>query len=227
MMTNDRSHFDESYRSADGYFGDEPERILVGHIRLIDPTRPALDIGTGQGRNALFLARKGITVDAIDPSGEAIRGTAAAARRNKLPVRSAQASFESFEPGGEDGLGGGFDTYGAICAFGLLPLLTWGAVARLQERVGEWSGPGTIVFVTAFTTDDPSHEVCRREWRSVGKNSFADETGGVRTFVEPGEGPRLFDAFEAVHHWEGRGPEHRHGDGPLQRHALVEMVLRR
>ena len=28
-MTNDRSHFDESYQASHGYFGEEPERILV------------------------------------------------------------------------------------------------------------------------------------------------------------------------------------------------------
>ena len=32
-------------------------------------------------------------------------------------------------------------------------------------------------------------------------------------------------SFDAVHLWEGLGPEHRHGDGSPERHGKVEAVL--
>ncbi len=37
----------------------------------------------------------------------------------------------------------------------------------------------------------------------------------------------LFVKLEVVHTWEGLGQEHRHGDGPTERHGLAEAVLRR
>ncbi len=85
-MKDGRSIFDDAYRKHEGYFGEGPERLLIDHVHLIDSTRPALDVGAGQGRNSLFLARKGIEVDAIDPSDEAVRTTASAARDNNLAV---------------------------------------------------------------------------------------------------------------------------------------------
>jgi hypothetical protein len=30
-----------------------------------------------------------------------------------------------------------------------------------------------------------------------------------------------------LHHWEGMGPEHRHGDSPMERHAMTEVVFQR
>jgi SAM-dependent methyltransferase len=224
-MKNGGPGFDDAYRSAKDFFGGKPEKMLVDFVHLIDPRRPALDVGSGQGRNAIFLAEQGITVDAIDPSGEAVETTGKLARERNLPIRSWQSSFESFEPGTGKEPVGDFDSYGAICLFGLIQLLTWDSIALLRDRVTAWSGPGTALFLTAWTTQDPSFETCTRDWQSVGKNSFADDSGNVRTFLEPGVAPGLFDGFRVEYHWEGMGPAHRHGDGPLQRHGKVELVL--
>jgi SAM-dependent methyltransferase len=226
-MKDERDHFDDCYGAFDAYFGDEPERILVDFLGSIDPARPALDLGAGQGRNAVFLARNGVSVDAVDPSREAVARIAQIARKNGYPIRGIRASFQSFDPGGVHRSSSGFESYGAVCLFGLIQLLTRDGIVGLSGRVDSWSGPGTLVFVTAFTTRDPQYEVCRRHWRQIGNNSFEDESGGIRTFLNPGEAPGLFRLFRVKHHWEGWGPEHSHGDGPLQRHASVEMVLER
>ena len=223
-MNNERSIFDDAYRKHEGYFGEGQAQLLIDHVQLIDSTRPALDVGTGQGRNAVFLAQKGIVVDAIDPSEEAVKATASAARDNNLAVRAIQSSYETFDPRAEREY---FSTYGAICLFGLIQLLTWDSIGRLQDRVNSWSGKGTVVFLTAFTTEDSAFEKCARDWRSVGRNCFEDGRNTIRTFLEPGEAPGLFKGFKAVYHWEGLGPEHRHGDGPMQQHAVVELVLQR
>ncbi len=45
--------------------------------------------------------------------------------------------------------------------------------------------------------------------------------------LEPGELTGLFPDLSPVHTWEGTTPEHRHGDGPSERHGLAEAVLRR
>ncbi|MFD7922414.1 class I SAM-dependent methyltransferase [Streptomyces sp. NPDC059740] len=55
------------------FFVDKPDENLVSSIDrgLITPGR-ALDLGSGPGRNALYLASKGFTVDAVDLSPAAI-----------------------------------------------------------------------------------------------------------------------------------------------------------
>jgi cyclopropane fatty-acyl-phospholipid synthase-like methyltransferase len=223
-MKDDRSIFDDAYRKHEGYFGEGPERLLIDHVHLIDSTRPALDVGAGQGRNALYLAQKGIAVDAIDPSEEAVRAAASAARDNNLAVQAILSFYETFDPRAEREH---FSTYGAICLFGLIQLLTWDSIGLLRDRVGLWSGKGTVVFLKAFTTEDSAFEKCARGWRSIGKNCFEDGSNNIRTFLEPDEAPGLFRGFSVVYHWEGLGPEHRHGDGPIQQHAVVELVLQR
>jgi cyclopropane fatty-acyl-phospholipid synthase-like methyltransferase len=220
-MSPRRNDFDDAYRVSAGYFGDGPERILVAHVGDVDKRRPALDVGAGQGRNAFFLAERGVRVDAIDPSAEAVRAIETAARARKLPVRAVKSGFERFVPEARS------IPYGAICLFGLIQLLDWDSIDELSRRVKLWTAAGSVVFLTAFTTGDPSFESCAESWSAVGKNSFADSDGAVRTFLEPGEARRIFPGFEVVHRWEGTGPQHRHGDGPVHHHAMTEWVLKR
>jgi 2-polyprenyl-3-methyl-5-hydroxy-6-metoxy-1,4-benzoquinol methylase len=210
--------WDEAYGENAAFFGTALDRVLLDHEALLDATRPVLDIGAGQGRNALHLARQGFRVDAIDPSAAAVTSHRDAASREGLDVHSTRAGFldHAAEP----------RSYGTILAMGLIPILDRRGIEQLASRIGLWIAPGGLVFVTAFTVADPSYSRHLTSARSIGKNSFASIEGGIRTFLEPRELPTLFPGFEVVHRWEGAGPHHRHGNGPLHRHAWAEVVLR-
>lgn len=64
--------WDERYRTGDYTPRPHPSRLLVEHEPWL-PSGRALDLATGTGRNALFLAGQGYEVDAVDVSGEALR----------------------------------------------------------------------------------------------------------------------------------------------------------
>lgn len=211
--------FDEQYRKTKDVFGAAPEEILVECAPMIPRDRAVLDVGAGQGRNTLFLARKGLTVDAIDPSSVATETVTAIAESEQLSVRATTCTYDDFRPP--------VDAYGAILVFGLIPILSRDAIDRLVGFVDRWLHPGGLLFITGFTTGDDSCARYAREGRSVGRNSFANQQGGVRTYLEPDELPTLFPRYEVVRHREGLGPEHRHGDGPIERHALDQAVLQR
>lgn len=59
------------YRTRDD-IDDEPAELLVNAMANVAPGR-ALDLACGAGRNAVWLARRGWNVTAIDGSSEAIR----------------------------------------------------------------------------------------------------------------------------------------------------------
>jgi cyclopropane fatty-acyl-phospholipid synthase-like methyltransferase len=211
--------YDEAYSNIEHVFGDRPEKILEKHFKKLSGIRPVLDIGAGQGRHALFLAREGFNVDAVDPSRVAIETLSEKAAKEKLSIRTHQCGFEDFVPQ--------TDYYAGIAVFGLIQTLDWESIGRLIDKIDRWTGPGSLVFVTIFTTADPLYDHHSQTWIKIGNNSFSNKDGSIRTYLDPGEILELFGQYETVHHWEGMGPRHRHGDGPLEQHAMAEAVFQR
>lgn len=79
------------YASARG-----PSKLLVDMLHVL-PKGKALDVACGEGRNAIFLAKNGYDVDAIDISGVAIeRGRAMAAKKG-VQANFIQADMENYK----------------------------------------------------------------------------------------------------------------------------------
>lgn len=87
-------------RCAGGFepFPDTPADWLVEHGALLGSGGRALDVACGDGRNALYLARLGFDVDAIDISDVAIDALSAAAQERSLPVHPRVVDLEREAP---------------------------------------------------------------------------------------------------------------------------------
>lgn len=211
--------YDRQYSEVDAVFGTSPERSLEQFSGRLEPGSMVLDIGAGQGRNALYLARQGLTVHALEPSGVAAAELARTAEAEALNLEVFTTTFESFGPT--------IDAYGGILVFGLMPDLGRDAIDDLTLKIDRWSDPETLVWLTGFTTEDPAYPHHKASWTAVGKNSFLSPAGRIRTYLEPREILHLFEGLSPIHHWEGLGPDHRHGNNPMERHGLFEVVLRK
>ncbi|NGO08805.1 class I SAM-dependent methyltransferase [Streptomyces sp. HC44] len=74
----DKQSWDEMYRSRDRVFSGAPNGVLVTEVTDLPPGQ-ALDVGCGEGADALWLARRGWQVTAVDISQAALQRAAAAA----------------------------------------------------------------------------------------------------------------------------------------------------
>lgn len=95
MATDDRKRWDEKHA---GKGGDRPPssfltEILSSASWQIVPGR-ALDVATGRGRNACFLAEKGFSVDAMDISEIALQEVKQTAEAKGLAINFIQAELE-------------------------------------------------------------------------------------------------------------------------------------
>lgn len=77
--------WDERYMSADRLFSETPHRLLVELVSELEPGR-GLDVGAGEGRNALWLAERGWDVTAVDFSRVALERARQSAARRGLAV---------------------------------------------------------------------------------------------------------------------------------------------
>jgi 2-polyprenyl-3-methyl-5-hydroxy-6-metoxy-1,4-benzoquinol methylase len=67
-----RAFWDERFAAPEYIFGKEPNRFLVSQRELFRPGMQVLDVASGEGRNAVWLAKQGCEVLGIDISPLAI-----------------------------------------------------------------------------------------------------------------------------------------------------------
>jgi tellurite methyltransferase len=92
-MQDAAKEWDERYRQG-RTMPDEPAALLVEHLSLLPKGGKALDIATGTGRNALYLASLGLRVTAIDVSAVAVEKCRHEAERRALPVEALVTDLE-------------------------------------------------------------------------------------------------------------------------------------
>lgn len=72
----DAQFWDDRYRSREQLFSGNPNGVLVTEVTDLPPGQ-ALDVGCGEGADALWLARRGWQVTAVDISRTALHRAAA------------------------------------------------------------------------------------------------------------------------------------------------------
>lgn len=87
-----------TYASQPTLWSEKPSNICLEILKLMPPKQHlrVLDIGCGSGRNALFLARNGYAVTAIDMVEENVARTARAAENAGLELKAFQADLREF-----------------------------------------------------------------------------------------------------------------------------------
>jgi SAM-dependent methyltransferase len=118
-------------------FRTEPNRLLVEAVAPRTPGR-ALDVGMGQGRNALYLAAQGWTVTGFDVSAVGLARARAAATARGLIIDAVHASDEEFAFGHRQ--------------WDLIAIL-YALEKRSVFRVKEALRPGGLVVVEAAHRD--------------------------------------------------------------------------
>ncbi len=92
----------------DKLYGDTPDalgaptKVFVDIFQGFDRADArVLDVGCGQGRDALFIARLGHRVVGVDLSPNGIRDLRDAATREDLPIQGVVADVETYVPEGD------------------------------------------------------------------------------------------------------------------------------
>ena len=76
----------------------DPSAWLVAHHATLPVHGDALDVACGRGRNALWLARRGLKTTAVDRDRDAIATLEDVARRESLPLSARVVDLEGAEP---------------------------------------------------------------------------------------------------------------------------------
>ncbi len=90
-----RGRWDQLFNTTSYVFGREPAAIVKESIHWL-PIGKALDIAMGEGRNAVFLAKKGFVVVGVDYSEVAIQKAKLLAKENQVRITTENADLNHY-----------------------------------------------------------------------------------------------------------------------------------
>ena len=94
------SRWDAIFASREFRFNREPNGFLAEVAKTLTPGK-ALEIGAGQGRNAIYLAQQGWDVTGVDSSAEGIGQARQRADELDVTLQWVQQPIEDFDMGQE------------------------------------------------------------------------------------------------------------------------------
>ena len=131
-----KSEWDLAYSRPSFIFGKTPAKFLAENFDYLPPNAKILDMGMGEGRNAVFLAQKGHQVTGIDISSVAIKKSRMLAKEFGVKIKGVVASLEKYKIPK--------NSYDAIICFYYVD-------RKLVKRIKSWLKPGGVLIFEAFT----------------------------------------------------------------------------
>ena len=98
MNTPEQAEWDKRYSGPELVWGAGPNRFVAQEVAELTPGT-AVDLGTGEGRNAIWLAEQGWRVTAVDFSSVGLDRAARLAAERGVSVEWVHASLLDWRPG--------------------------------------------------------------------------------------------------------------------------------
>lgn len=131
-----KTFWDKKYSHLTYVYGKTPAKFLADNYHYIPTGSTVLDMGMGEGRNAVFLARKGYKVVGIDISSVAVKKAKMLAREFGVRISTIVASLDKykFKKNSLDSI---------ICFYYV--------DRKLHKRMISWLKPGGILIYESHT----------------------------------------------------------------------------
>lgn len=189
-------YFEKLYAETACKWGLKPDFILVHFLELF-PRGIVLDLGMGEGRNAIFLAEKGFEVEGVDVSKTAIDRCVQLAKERNVVVNAHVGDLKNFKIAEEK--------YSLIIAAGAsLNFLKRSEIEKVARKITKGVKKGGFVFVSVTSTDDTSCKKLRAQQVTTDENTFyVSRMGTYVHYFTYKEIKKLFSDMQTIIHLKG------------------------
>ena len=189
-------------------WGNQPNELLQKIYEHLKAGSYFLDLGCGQGRDSLFMLRKGFKVDAIDNSQEGINKIKKFVQSNNLPVVNINLfcsdirNFNILK-----------NKYDIINAFNSLQFLPKKEALKIIINIKSNIKNNGHVIISGFTTNDPLYKKMNND---------------KRCFFEPQELKKIFFDFHVIEYKEKIIEDKGHPGSPEpHQHGIVKIIAQK
>lgn len=198
--------YDKIYRKNINVWGNEADALVKKGLKYLRPKGQGLDLGCGQGKDSIFLAKHGLGIVAIDSSEIAIKQLKKNIRANKLGgIKVIEEDINKY-PIPEN-------KFDFIISINALHFLSRKDIFILLRKIKKGLKKDGIVILSSFTNKDSAY---RRKGVKI------------KYFFKAGEISRFFKKFKIISYSEKTINDRGHTGNPKpHRHGVVEIICTR
>ncbi len=217
-----REYFDSEYGRVESYWGDQPNLLVPmvsGHLK---PDSRVLEVGCGEGRNAIFLARLGFNVVATDIAEKGLEKA-----RRLAEINNCKPEFINLDAHDSHDHLGSFD---CVLLLNVLQLLRSERIPRAMRHFQSIVTPGGIMAVEVFTVEDPLYKTLIESGTPTAAPLTINHPsrGYPVRFFDKGEVASYFGSWEMIYLNEGLIYDRPHGvHADFHEHVLAQLVARK
>ena len=202
-MDEKSTHWDDVYTRGTDWGMSFASDFLWRCLDWISPGGKVLDLGSGTGRNALFLSSLGYQVTALDISEVALGALRKSALSMGLSIVTIREDVSNARFPGEE-----FD---AVLAYGLLNSMPRDSWNDLLSNMKSWVRCGGVGVISYFNSYSSASSVDAQE---------------VAALAEPDYALAQFADWTVIGH-DSRCETHSHGSRPKHVHVTERLVVRK
>lgn len=181
ISQDSKTQWDERYSRPTFIYGKSAAPFLAENYQFIPYEGTVLDMGMGEGRNAVFLAQKGYKVTGIDISSVAVKKAYLLAQEFNVKIKGVVASLKDYKIAP--------NSFDAIVSFYYVD-------RSIIEKMKTWLKPGGIIIYEGFTI----REKLNRRRDPLSEESYLKEQELIKLFP----GMRILKYEEPLHEKEFR-----------------------
>ena len=204
-MDKTKPFWEESYKRKgrlDTFYEGKPSPDVVLAASKLDKGSQILDLGCGEGRNAIYLAQLGFAVTASDISKPGIDKLRDTAKELGLKIGSSVCDMRNFD------FSENYDLIISHSCFQYIPRKEW---KGLIEKMKKATNAGGLHVINIFTDEEPEPE---------------DQKGLMVGLFKKGELAKSYHDWKIIE-YKPYVIEHTHPDGPTHKHAGESLVAQK
>lgn len=190
------SFWEEAYRGVEQLWGLKPDPILMEYANLVLKGK-VLDLGIGEGRNALYFARMGYEVEGIDVSQTAVERCIRRAKDANLKIKAEVRDLIELRIPERK--------YSLIIAAWVLNFFKKKEIEDMVSKIKHGIRKGGLVYIGVFSIDDPGYVKRKGNLEMIEEDTFySKKRNSYIHYFTREEVLSLFADFKIIYCAEGR-----------------------
>ena len=209
--------WEKSYQNIKQLWGSDPDSKLMQYFDLIKRGN-LLDLGIGEGRNALPFTFEEFNIDGVDISETAIKRCKENLTKKDSIINLISTDLREYDIKK--------DNYTLIIVANVLNFFRKSEIEIIVEKIREGLKEDGMVYLSVFSTLEPRYDLIKTNKKQVEENTFyIDEKDSYTHFFTQEELNKYFWDFELICCCEGLEYDSNHGEPHY--HGGIEFIARK